>query len=164
MTAINNNRAIRGPVTAVPVVAGNGIRLVADTVNNRWVVEADETVLFEDANGISPNTSGDFPITLSEATTNFERVRFYWQTFNNQYNNHTVTEKMGDLTQFTLNDGIYNNSTDSAFNTMWNLSASGTTLSHVSAKYSGWNSTNVGDAVTFFKLYKVVGINRVASA
>ena len=46
MTAINSNRAIRGPVTAVPVVAGKGVRLVADTENNRWVVEADETVLW----------------------------------------------------------------------------------------------------------------------
>ena len=40
MTAINSNRAIRGPVTAVPVVAGKGVRLGADTENNRWGVEA----------------------------------------------------------------------------------------------------------------------------
>lgn len=35
MTAINSNRAIRGPVTAVPVVAGKGVHLVAGTENNR---------------------------------------------------------------------------------------------------------------------------------
>lgn len=43
MTAVNLNRAIRGPVTAVPIVAGKGVRLVADTQNNRWVVEADDS-------------------------------------------------------------------------------------------------------------------------
>lgn len=69
MTVINSNRAVRGPVTAIPLVAGKGVRLVADTENNRWVVEADETVLFEDPNGTGVN-SGD----ISEAYTNFERL------------------------------------------------------------------------------------------
>lgn len=70
MTAVNLNRAVRGPVTAVPVVAGKGVRLVADTVNNRFVVEADETLLFEDSNGTGTNSG-----TLTEAYTNFERIR-----------------------------------------------------------------------------------------
>lgn len=43
MTAVNLNRAVRGPVTAVPIVAGKGVRLVADTENNRWVAELDIT-------------------------------------------------------------------------------------------------------------------------
>ena len=75
MTAINSNRAIRGPVTAVPFVAGKGVRLVADTQNNRWVIEADETVLFSAAS----QTPGDTQQTynLSESTENFERVRVY---------------------------------------------------------------------------------------
>ena len=67
MTAINSNRAIRGPVTAVPVVAGKGVRLVADTENNRWVVEADETVLWE-------NAAGSQSAVLSESAANFERI------------------------------------------------------------------------------------------
>lgn len=70
MTAVNLNRAVRGPVTAVPVVAGHGVRIVADTVNNRFVVEADETLLFEDSNGTGANSG-----TLTEAYTNFERIR-----------------------------------------------------------------------------------------
>ena len=68
MTAINSNRAIRGPVTAVPVVAGKGVRLVADTVNNRWVVEADETVLWEGT--LAPENTA----SLSETITNFENI------------------------------------------------------------------------------------------
>ena len=76
MTAINSNRAIRGPVTAVPVVSGKGVRLVADTENNRWVVEADETELWSSLPG---STTGN----LSEAITNFERVRVYWHYHEN---------------------------------------------------------------------------------
>lgn len=70
MTAINANRAIRGPVTAVPIVAGHGVRIVPDVENNRFVVESDETLLFEDPNGTGENSG-----TLTEAYTNFERLR-----------------------------------------------------------------------------------------
>lgn len=70
MTAVNLNRAIRGPVTAVPVVAGKGVRIVPDVENNRFVVEADETLLFEEPNGTGTNSG-----TLTEAYTNFERIR-----------------------------------------------------------------------------------------
>ena len=74
MTAINSNRAIRGPVTAVPVVAGKGVRLVADTANNRWVVEADETVLWSGTVGSTSSVKN-----LSESTENFETIRVYTQ-------------------------------------------------------------------------------------
>ena len=75
MTAVNLNRAVRGPVTAVPVVAGKGVRLVADTVNNRFVAEADETVLWE-GTGWSVGDTGQ-SLTLSESPLNFETIRVY---------------------------------------------------------------------------------------
>ena len=71
MTAINSNRAIRGPVTAVPVVAGTGVRFVKDVENNRVVAEVDETVLWS---GVS------LTATLSELPTNFERIRIEFGT------------------------------------------------------------------------------------
>lgn len=77
MTAMNLNRAIRGPVTAVPVVAGKGVRIVPDTVNNRFVVEADETVLFD-----SGSNDGASSGELSEAYTNFERLLFEVGAYN----------------------------------------------------------------------------------
>ena len=163
MTAVNLNRAIRGPVTAVPVVAGKGVRLVADTVNNRFVVEADETVLWEDANGKKPSVTGDFPITLSEAISNFETVKFYWHTFTETYQNHTVSEKMTDDTSFTLEGCTYNSSLDSAFTFIWVLTTSGTTLSHAICKYNNWANNNVQGGALYVSLYKVVGINRKAS-
>ena len=39
-TLVNNLRAIRGPVTAVPVTAGSGIEIAADTQNNQIVISA----------------------------------------------------------------------------------------------------------------------------
>ena len=74
MTAINSNRAIRGPVTAVPVVAGKGVRLVADTENNRIVAEADETVLYEKTWAAAGGNA-----VLSESANNFQQLRI---TFN----------------------------------------------------------------------------------
>ena len=78
MTAVNLNRAIRGPVTAVPVVAGKGMRLVADTQNNRWVVEADETVLWEGSLGSTGSVQ-----SLSESIFNFSTIEIHcWPNTN----------------------------------------------------------------------------------
>lgn len=162
MTAINSNRAIRGPVTAVPVVAGKGVRLVADTDNNRWVVEADETVLWEDANGVSG--SSGFPITLSETLSNFESVKFVWQVFNAQYRNYKETLCPVIGTQFVLEGSTYNPSNTGCFTMVYCLSVTNTSLSFDIGRYYKWNSgTNPGEAAPFFSLYKVVGINRIVS-
>jgi len=90
MTAINSNRAIRGPVTAVPVVAGKGVRLVADTENNRWVVEADETVLYTGGLPSFNNT-----ITLSEPLSNFEYIDVSYGTTENPYITRYATALLG---------------------------------------------------------------------
>lgn len=162
MTAINP-KAVRGPVTAVPVVAGHGVRFVEDVPNNRVVAEADETVLWENSEGKTPSVTGDFPLTLSEPITNFETVKFYWQTFSENDKNHTVSEKMTDLTSITLEGFIYNPSNDGVFSLLWGLSIVGTTVSHVIAKYNGWANNNVNPAGAFVRLFKVVGVNRIAS-
>lgn len=54
-TLVNNLRAIRGPVTAVPVTAGSGIEIAADTQNNQIVIssnlEAGSGIEIVDDNG-----------------------------------------------------------------------------------------------------------------
>ena len=99
MTAINSNRAIRGPVTAVPVVAGKGVRLVADTDNNRWVVEADETVLWSGSQQLSAavNITG-----LSETMQNFEFIRIHYKGYG------THSEQTTGLIDTTVSDGTNN--------------------------------------------------------
>lgn len=165
MTAINSNRAIRGPVTAVPVVAGKGVRLVADTENNRWVVEADETVLWEDT--VSQETCSTF--TLSEYASNFERLRFYGYSYADtpvMYECPAPNEPVMPLSvtyvyfcagadknpsqcrqsNYTTTDGLLFNVANHRF------------VYGTDARYTtGGNTTNGAP------IYKIVGINRIAS-
>lgn len=161
MTAINSNRAIRGPVTAVPVVAGKGVRLVADTENNRVVAEADETVLWSGSQELTLNTE----ITLSETYKNFERIRF-----------ECSRTGLKRVTEFnTYDDGVHDAVTllDSQVDSSAVLIIDSVNLSLANAvkpKVAGVGrksfSTSTFTSGTGIPqtLIRVVGINRVASA
>ena len=158
MTAINSNRAIRGPVTAVPFVAGKGVRLVADTQNNRWVVEADETVLW-DGNGTKASSC-----TLSENPSNFERVKIYAGETSSYI---ACLEFPGDATYYRLCCGAGGSN---AWLDFFHITRSdSTTLTVISDKrlnFGGMGSTTATYTVTIGDkecLFKVVGINRIAS-
>lgn len=90
MTAINSNRAIRGPVTAVPFVAGTGVRLVADTANNRIVVEADETVLWTGSLDVTGSSQ-----SLSESIYNFDTIEVYCYP-----NKNYTTQRAAQVSKF----------------------------------------------------------------
>lgn len=168
MTVINSNRAVRGPVTAVPVVAGKGVRLVADTENNRWVVEADETVLYYNASG----AVGTAAVNLSESIYNFERVRI--DLCSKVHANNWVSTVEAPIQYITNN--YLNFCFTERFDNTWRwitwrcdypITNSGTTITLESTAYGGalengnWSSgVNVN---TNFHLYKVVGIHRIAS-
>ena len=157
MTAINSNRAIRGPVTAVPVVAGKGVRLVADTENNRWVVEADETVLWEGALGPGSTT------TLSETIANFEAVEIFGYTDDGASFPWSV--KVATRGQSALNIGtVTTNNGWAKF--LYMTISSGTTLAGVISRALTWGSGGwSGDGgLTGWRITKVVGINRVAGS
>lgn len=164
MTAINSNRAIRGPVTAVPVVAGKGVRLVADTENNRWVVEADETVLFDktDAQGA---TLASPTITLSETYKNFSRLKVYWKTWNSLYSRVVSEFDLEiDNASFTCIGGFFSSSTiPSTFVINLTPNSAGTVLTFDKGKFAGLNTTSMSDATNSI-VYKIVGVNRIASA
>jgi hypothetical protein len=163
MTAINSNRAIRGPVTAVPVVAGKGVRLVADTVNNRWVVEADETVLWDSASGSLITTGATF--NLSESYKNFERIRIvaarvtlgvvseYYTALGSESANMWISSSQ------TASDGnLLIDSATLEFTSNTVITVLGIVRKVLSASN---HSTSTSSPMT---LYKVIGINRVASA
>ena len=159
MTAVNLNRVIRGPVTAVPVVAGNGVRLVADTENNRWVVEADETVLWE-GEGIISN----FPITLSESITNFERVRVYvkWHpTLAAAYQSiEYMVSSANDVWQGMLSAILDANSFYQSFFTL--TVSTGTSVAYTYGRLrSNYSAEQTNEKQATF--CKIVGINRIAS-
>lgn len=170
MTAINSNRAIRGPVTAVPVVAGKGVRLVADTENNRWVVEADETVLWENNRAwIGTDTSlGTNSGTLSETLSNFERIRVYFARKNDgTLPSDNIAEL--DSTQIANFGGIYfSGSCIQSGSSNWFfchtfLSVSGLTFTEtLGGQWSQANGT-INKTQIFLHPYKIVGIHRIAS-
>lgn len=161
MTAINSNRAIRGPVTAVPVVAGKGVRLTADTENNRWVVEADETVLWESSVGATNN------ITLSEAIENFDSVKVEWCPYTEASNWTTPY----DVVETKLSNGFLHlvgcgMSNDTNYQVTTNLLLSCSTTSVTVSKQSAILTTTSASSVqslSGYKIYKIIGINRVAS-
>lgn len=164
MTAINSNRAIRGPVTAVPVVAGKGVRLREDVENNRVVAEVDETVLWSGTVGSTGSTKD-----LSEDTRNFEKIRVYTQVSTG------TTERCVQIFDLALK---FSSTQALAFVHVDNISG-GNLLSEIiylcfqanantfsllaGCKWSnGTFSQNVSNYD--FNIVKVSGINRVASA
>lgn len=155
MTAINSNRAIRGPVTAVPVVAGKGVRLVADTENNRWVVEADETVLWT-GSASSANTA----MNLSESVANFDRLRFYLDEGNSSISVH-ICECMCNR-EYIYPSYMRTNSGNDLICDMFVIvqSNNGSTLTLTRNVHRTNGTSSTGSAAVI----KIVGINRIASA
>lgn len=163
MTAINSNRAIRGPVTAVPVVAGKGVRLVADTENNRIVAEADETVLW-DGNGDALVTT-----TLAESIYNFEYIRI--DLFMGNSNIHAKYVRVDGSPTYISTGGVTTESSTYVtyvFACSINISNSGKSLT-VPQKGNGFAVLTNG-SISYFQnnnigtVRRIVGINRVASA
>lgn len=149
MTAVNLNRAIRGPVTAVPIVAGNGVRLVADTQNNRWVVEADETVLWS-------GTAVDGTITLSEAMSNFNEVEVWMEcTVTTPKPIFKFAGSVGEITAVVPKGG-----TDDKYLYVTAWTVSGTS---VSFRYTIIKGVNEGINYKEVRIVKIVGIHRIAS-
>ena len=158
-----NPQAVRGPVTAVPVVAGKGVRFVEDVPNNRVVAEVDETVLFS---GTAANTN----VTLNEALDNFERIKIYayWKGTNTyDYYGYSVTElytsELSSGKRFTVS--VFANLNASELYSIANFSVASTKdkLNLVNVKRATFTEQLVAnnDGPT---VYKVIGVNRVASA
>ena len=160
MTAVNLNRAVRGPVTAVPVVAGKGVRIVPDTANNRFVVEADETVLWDGSQELTVNAE----VTLSESYKNFEQVRFECSR----------TSLKKGTTFNTYDDGAHDTVTlmDSLVDSSGNLLIDSASISMANAvkpkavsmcRKSFSSSTFTTSTNAPLTLIRVVGINRISS-
>ena len=166
MTVINSNRAVRGPVTAIPLVAGKGVKITADTVNNRFVAEVDETVLWENTEG-KLTKDLTFPLTLSENITNFERVKFLYGGDSYIQNAHWIEFEVANNNPYTLYDFRCDGPATTGI--MWRLAKfniNGTVVTNTynstinldtSFAGSGYNATG------YNYLVKIVGVNRVAS-
>lgn len=170
MTAVNLNRAVRGPVTAVPIVAGKGVRLVADTENNRWVVEADETTLWSETGTSEIGEKKYAEYTLSEAAEHFERIRLYFARGAGFYGEATleVNPNSGHSKLATLN------AYDTSFANMYIYFCAFTLSSSKYTEISGGcgfyqvingssSGTTVNKTGNWLHPYKIVGINRISA-
>lgn len=158
-----NPQAVRGPVTAIPVVAGTGVRFREDVENNRVVAELDETVLSSTATAVAVGVE----ITLAEKFTNFERIKIFairnpdsgQGSWCNEYQVDSTHAGIGFIAPL-LATGSTNLIIDAFKGT---LSGSKLTINVVTRKTFADTSfsTASGSPVT---ITKIVGINRVASA
>ena len=164
-----NPQAVRGPVTAVPVVAGKGVRFVEDTENNRVVAEVDETVLYEGTDG--SYTSG---FTVSEPLANFDRIRFYVYCRDSKSTPDTATVRIVEISTLgTIGNGLNFGLVDQYFNNTWCLAwclswstSDNLTYTLASSRYIGAQNNsyvNPGTNLNVPHICKVVGINRVSA-
>ena len=171
-TLVNNLRAIRGPVTAVPVVGQSGVVVEPDAQNNQVVVRADETVLWSNP-GPQTNTKDInwSSQSLSETIANFEHVKFIYSTDQSGYApRELVFTVRSSNDSYVLQDTFANSSTS-----MWLLriaifNLNGTSISNtdnvtrnMSIPTNGGSIACSGDSTGYNILYKIIGINRIAN-
>ena len=154
-TLVNNLRAIRGPVTAVPVVGQSGVVVEPDTQNNQVVVRADETVLWEGDIAVTQSTSG-----ISEPLTNFERLRIYNKS--GAYNEMSGTWLNNTYVFFSCTYDIASNYGKLSFVGLQQLD-NGMTLKNTYNRINQGSSyyADVNDDGTH--IVKIIGINRIAN-
>ena len=165
MTAMNLNRAIRGPVTAVPVVAGKGVRIVPDVENNRFVVEADETVLWEGFKTDIPNT-GVSSYTLSELASNFERIKIMYVLQSNSWTQTNYGNSGCGSVEFvygrsnTYIHSVMNGSSSTDSFTLYDID---TNIYNMNTLTWGVKSVLRGQASNgfWFHITKIIGIHRI---
>lgn len=155
-TLVNNLRAIRGPVTAVPMVGQSGVVVEPDTQNNQVVVRADETVLADNIN----NDSTSF--TLSEKPTNFERIRIY-------SSKGPICEVQPSDSYLTWHCGWIDGPTGYGHYRIYQATSSNG-LNWNGGKVYGFSMTNnstlsggYGPSGWYLETSKIVGINRIAN-
>ena len=145
-----------GQTSATNFVAGPGIKIdepSAGTVR----IGNDETVLFDNESGTNGNTN----ITLTESISNFKYVQIDYSVWDDEKETQILPVQSS---QYQLNTVWYDNNRN-FYHFCDVLTISGTTYTLIKAAFHNFNSTDVsvdGDAKTFFKTYKVIGINRIS--
>ena len=156
-----NPQAVRGPVTAIPVVAGTGVRFREDVENNMVVAEVDETVLYT-------SSTGETTLQLNESLTNFERIRFKIYT---DQGYAFVERQVSTGTNLVLSwCSGYTNAWIEWMLLTYNSATNVLTVDHVKGLSNVFanNTTTLGShldqSAQMKGIREIVGINRVASA
>lgn len=146
-----------------PVVAGTGVRIVDDTANNRIVVEADETVLYDKSDSEGATLSNP-TIALTETVYNFERIKIYWKTWNTSYG-RVISEF--DVSQSSVNfaciGSYWNGSNASTFIIGLTPNSDATQLTFDVGKFIYLGTAGTPSNAGYTIVYKIVGVHRIAS-
>jgi hypothetical protein len=146
----------------VDIVAGPGIVIDNPDGNTLRVSVAQdmETVLWESNNADGTAPSG-FPLTLSGLPANFDIVRFYYRPWST---NNCVVDKMGGQSVFMLEASWLNTAQSAApYSFLDVLTLTGTSLAFTRGCFSQWSQTTVTEDTGYFRIYKIVGIHRIAN-
>lgn len=159
-----NPQAFRGPVTAVPVVAGTGVRFREDVENNRVIAEADETVLWEDTITVSGHSNVNVTFELSESILNFERIEVYCTSNINYITWHPVSGETGHVVASQVVNESENTEVYIGGAIIVEANSQYKTLRYRCGYGSSYGIAYRGDYWGYGVPYKVVGIRRIASA
>ena len=128
----------------------------AQILSLKEALGVDETVLFENASGIGTGTQ----LVLSEAYTNFEKLQFVYKTWTDD--TIDIDTFGSDASIFTLVSGW----TSSTLYALFITTYTATDTTHLDVTKCGFNNVTGGAWTTTnpnYRLYKVVGIRRIAS-
>ena len=166
-----NPQAVRGPVTAVPVVAGTGVRLREDVENNRVVAEVDETVLWESSSTSGTSTYSTRDLVCSEDPHNFEKLKIILSfqspcpevkeiPMDYVYNKGNKFVVSGVAADSESNNALYVRDT-------W-FSVTSTAVSATKSTNVVINNTSIADQGTnqysWATVFKIIGINRISAS
>ena len=117
-----------------------------------------ETVLWENSEG-SRGT-----LTLSDNCNNYDRLRVYWDVWNQGDYRRNITELDASVTKGLLTATYFNTTNNAFFSMLYTVSLSGTSFSILGNRYNNWTNNTVTDGGTnSITIYKIVGINRIAN-
>lgn len=143
------NYILQGTVATSAGIVGDG------TTQNP--LRADETVLWESTEG------GRGTLTLSDDCNSYDRLRIYWDVWNQGDYRRNITELDASVTKGLLTATYFNTTNNAFFSMLYTVSLSGTSFSILGNRYNNWTNNTVTDGGTnSITIYKVVGINRKA--
>ena len=145
-----------GATSAMNFQAGPGIKIDSPSAGTVRIGN-DETVLWSGDAG-----SANFPIPLSEAATNFERIRIVWKWNSTVTHCALVSEHVPTDTEFCLHNAAAVGVTQYFTNSRFTY-----TTNYTKIEYSfgiqpndSWNTPASQEKQIHF--YKIVGINRIS--
>ena len=115
----------------------------------------DETVLWENSEG------GRGTLTLSDNCNSYDRLRVYWDVWNQGDYRRNISELDSSVTKGLLTATYFNTTNNAFFSMLYTVSLSGTSFSILGNRYNNWTNNTVTDGGTnSITIYKIVGIGR----